>query len=251
MSTDCDIIRDMANESLTTNCSKFIGPPPAICGVAGAMNAKMNLFASQYSPVNIFESAINKKIRTASESILQGVITDNNDGLKLAYPNVAKIDLSWPKIEQCLWNSNGSVGGPNGNKYFKRNDAPILGMNPVYPIGHNIFNNVPWKSVSKIPLSVDYVMNTNLFAIVMFVLLVMLFAALMMSAKKSARNAPRIAWQKKYAEYQKLENSDPYKGSEFESYSMPNAECHEYVYSMEKQGYNMAYYRNQCGMPPL
>lgn len=27
-------------------------------------------------------------------------------------------DISWPDIETCLWNKQGTQGGPNNNKYF-------------------------------------------------------------------------------------------------------------------------------------
>jgi uncharacterized protein YxeA len=126
-------------------------------------------------------------------------------------------------------------------------------MNPVYPVGGAIAKNAIWKAgkaESPVPLAVDYVMNPDLFAILLFALLVIIFAALIWKAWKSAKAAPYIAEKKKEAERERLEESDPFRGSAFESYPDPQAKCRAYVEAMEQQGYDMTYYRDKCGLPP-
>ena len=125
-------------------------------------------------------------------------------------------------------------------------------MESEYPIGKAYAKGSIWQAPksSPVPVSVDYLMNPDLFVIAMFAFLVILFAALMWAASQSLKKAPYLAQQKKDADRLRLEENDPYKGSDFESYPDPLAKCRAYVESMEQQGYSMDYYRTKCGLPP-
>jgi hypothetical protein len=270
--TKCDIIRDTgkaftcgmcaaitAGNSAPSGCSSPTMPPPpeVACSVPNAANARLNLFEKRYSPANLFESATNKAIRQNTEKTLQTIIQKNESELAAAYPGAAPgaTKIAWPDFERCLWNKSGDGGGNGNNIYFKRIDLEqTMGMAPKYPIGKAHAQGSIWKSPktnpSPLPVSVDYLMNPDLFVIVMFAFLVIVFAALMWAASKSLKKAPYLAQQKKDAERQRLEANDPYRGSDFESYPDPQAKCRAYVESMEQQGYSMDYYRTKCGLPP-
>jgi hypothetical protein len=270
MATKCDIIRDAGYANSCGMCAALaaspqkpipagctiggVTPPAAACLVAGTANTRMKLFDEQYSPANLFEDAADKAARTLIEKNYLTGIQATETALAAAYPGAAPgaTAVSWPDFELCLWNKTGARGGSNNNIYYKRNDLMQMGMQPSYPLGGAFAENTIWKSgaaPSPVPVSVDHVMNPDLFAFLMFALLVIIFAVLIWSAWKSAKKAPYLAQQKKDAERQRLEESDPFKGTAFESYPDPQAKCRAYVDSMEQQGYDMSYYRTQCGLP--
>jgi hypothetical protein len=270
MSTKCDIIRDVGMANSCGMCTALAAKPPnpipagctvggrtppqAACLVAPTANTRMQLFDEQYSPANLFEDAADKAARTLIEKNYLTGIQTTEAALAAAYPGAAPgaTTISWPDLQLCLWNTTGAKGGSNNNVYFKRNDMMQMGMQPSYPVGGAFAENSIWKSgatPSPVPVSVDYAMNPDLFAILMFALLVIIFAVLIWSAWKSAKKAPYLAEQKKDADRQRLEEGDPFKGTAFESYPDPQAKCRAYVDSMEQQGYDMSYYRTQCGLP--
>ena len=257
--TKCSIIRDTATAMQCGLCSgKPVGcpasVPAAVCSVPSAANDSMSLFAARYNPSNLFLSAADKTALTQEEKNYQSGIQASATQLAAAYPNAAPgaTTITWPDFERCLWTPQGLPGGPFNNKYFMRNDVQTLGMQPTYPIGKTFAQGVLWKNMqhpSPVPVSVDYVMNPDLAVIIIFALLVIIFAVLIWQAYRDAKSAPYRAEQKKEAERQKLEAADPFKGTAFESYPDPQAKCREYVEAQEAQGYDMAYYRQRCGLP--
>ncbi len=278
--TQCDIIRDFAaawncglcaSRACKTNgdclsgqtCSSgaCTGRPSgcpaalstALCAIPDAANKKMLLFEDQYNPMNIFMSAADKAALQQEEKNLLTGIQQDEAGIAAAYPGVpaSVASISWPDFNYCLWNPSGSPGGAYNNKYFERNDAQGFGMKPPYPLGGSFAQGSIWKppKASPVPLTVDYAMNPDLAVIVIFALLVIIFAVLIYSAYKSAKAKPYREEQQKEAERAKLEATDPYRGTAFESYPDPQAKCRAYVESMEAQGYDMSYYRKQCGLP--
>lgn len=269
MTTKCDIIRDVANATKCGMCAAIASnpakpvpdgcitfraaPPAAVCGVPAAANARMKLFARQYSPSNLIESSAARAARTQEESIYQGIIQNSEKNLATAYPAAAAgaAAISWPDFEKCLWNKNGTPGGFNGNKYFARNDATQLGMSPEYPLGGKTAEHTIWKaggSPSPLPLTVDYVTNPDMFAIVMFALLVIILSALMWAGYKTSLWAPYDAEERAAAARERLEATDPYKGTAFETYDDKKSKCRNYVKKWEAQGYDMNNYRRQCGL---
>jgi len=272
MTTRCDIIRDAATANSCGMCEAITAtparpvpagcaaggavPPAAVCSVPGAANTRMKLFGVQYSPGNLFESTADRAARTLIEKNYLTGIQAAEAALAVAYPDAAPgaTAIGWPDFERCLWDRAGAPRGSNNNVYFGRDDLMQMGMVPSYPLGGAFAENSIWKAgaaPSPLPVSVDYGMNPDLFAILMFALLVAVFAALLWAARKSAKWAPYLAQKKKDAERARLEASDPYRGSAFESYPDPQAKCRAYVEAMEQQGYSMAYYRQRCGLPAL
>jgi hypothetical protein len=212
MSTSkCDIIRDVATAASCGMCTALAATPPrpipegcaaagrvppaAACGVPVAANTRMKLFDERYSPAGLFGSATDKKARALIEKDYVTAIDRAEKGLAAAYPAApaAATDIRWPDFQGCLWNRSGQRGGPNNNVYFGRGDLTQLGMMPVYPLGGGFAQNSIWKAgkaPSPVPVKVDYLMNPDLFTIVVLVFLVIVFAALMRAAWRHARGAP-------------------------------------------------------------
>lgn len=255
--TKCDILRDVARANMCGMCTASANcgtstPPSAVCNVANIANAKMKLFASQYSPANLYASSVNKAIRTQEEKIYQGIIQKGEADLKAAYPTAPAeaTVIEWSDFEHCLWNKDGTAGGNNKNVYFKRDDAVQLGMAPVYPIGGSTIANVIWKGpTSPIPLAVDYLMNPDLFTILMFVLLVIIFSALMWSVWRTNKWAAYLAEQSAEAAQDKLEENDPFKGTAVETHPNTLAKIRKWIEAQEQLGYTMTKYRNQYNIP--
>lgn len=273
MTSKCDIIRDMGLATSCGLCSALEadpqqaipegcktsdrpnGPPKEVCGLTNAANVRMKLFATKYDPTSVFMSGANKAVRTQSQANYGAIIAKSEQELGAAYPKATPgaTDVGWTDVERCLWNADGSPGGPSNTKYFERTGANFMGMNPEWPLGQKFASGTLWKAgkQSPVPITVDYMMNPDLFAILMFALVVIIFGILMWKAWKDTKAAPDIAQRKKDAEHDQLEASDPYAGSAFETYYDPGAKCRKYVYDMESQGYEMTQWRTKCGMPPL
>ena len=210
--TKCDIIRDVATATSCGMCTALAATPPrpipagcaaadgrtppaAACAVTVAANTRMKLFDERYSPVGLFGSATSKKARALTEKDYVTAIDRAEKGLAAAYPTApaAAAEIGWPDFQGCLWNRSGQRGGPNNNVYFGRGDLTQLGMMPVYPLGGEFAQNSIWKvgkAPSPVPVKVDYLMNPDLFTIVVLVFLVIVFAALMRAAWRHARGAP-------------------------------------------------------------
>jgi hypothetical protein len=97
-------------------------------------------------------------------------------------------------------------------------------MNPTYPLGGTFAAGSIWKagkSPSPLPLTVDYLANPDLFAIVVLAFLALVLAALLWAAWRRGHPASR---------------------------STP---CEDYVKKWEAAGYEMDDYRARCGMPAL
>jgi len=219
-------------------------------------NKRMNNFADLYSPADLFENADDKQERTTEERDYLTGIQNTELSLAAAYPGAAPgaTSISWLDVERCLWDTSGNKGGSNGNMYFKRNDMDLMGFKPDYPLGGAFAKNSIWKTPeskpSPVPTIVDYIMNPDLFVIVMFALLVIIFAALMWMAQQTTKKQPYLNDLKREADRQRLEENDPFKGTAFETYRDPNAKCRTAIDKGEMQGLDMSLYRKQCGFPP-
>jgi hypothetical protein len=257
MGTKCDIIRDLATASGCGMCAALAADPPrpvptgcaaagplpsaAVCTIAGAANARMRLFASRASPARLTEGAAGQAVRQRAEENYRAIARASEDALAEAYPSVAKAGVRWPDLELCLRAKGGASTGPGGRAraYFGRDDARRLGMNPSYPLGGTLAAHALWKAgkaPAPIPLAVDYAMNPDLFALVVLALLAVVLAVLVWAARRGGkRAASRVAQE---AETQRAPHPDP------------KAKCRAYVDAMERDGYEMSYYRTRCGLPP-
>lgn len=256
--TKCDIIRDMA---AVLNCGLCEGKPtsncpagvsPVVCSIPSIANDRMELAALVYNPANILPE--NKAVFSLSKQNYATAIQNSETELGAAYPDAEKgaTSVSWPDLEYCLWNLQGTPAGTASNVYFGRKDALDFGMVPPYPVGGTFAQGSIWKPGKKqspVPLTLDYIANPDLIVIIIFTILVIIFAVLIWKTYQRARGAPRRAEQQREAVRRRLEASDPYQGTAFESYPDPLAKCRNYVETMESQGYNMTYYRQKCGLP--
>ena len=195
--TKCDIIRGAATASRCGMCTALRGaapipagcgavpPPVAACGVVGAANARMKLFATKLAPPFGDDA-----VREQTERIYEGIIEEAEVNLAAAYPGAA-VDISWPDFEACTWNRSGEPGGFNNNVYFRREDVEELGMAPAYPIGGTYAKGAIWKTSSPVPVIVDYLMNPDLFAIVLFAFFVVVLAGLVWGAIRRGHSRER------------------------------------------------------------
>jgi hypothetical protein len=258
MTTKCDILRDMTAAIQCGLCTGSpiacpAGLPAVLCGIPNAANNRMALFADKYNPMNLFLDAADRKVLRQTEQNLVAGIQTTEQGLRTAYPGAPPeaVQIAWPDLQYCLWNKEGRRGGPFSNVYFGRDDAQAFKMIPTYPVGGTLAQGALWPppKTSPVPLIVDYVANPDLAVILIFALLVIVFAVLVWVAFNQKKKAPFRSEQEREAERKRLEATDPFRGTAFESYPDPLAKCRTYVESMEQQGYDMAYYRQQCGLP--
>ena len=191
--TKCDIIRDYASANMCGLCvtnsdgSQRAAPsscgdiPRAVCGIPAAANAKMYILGQTFF-------AKNTSVNTDEINIYKKIISDCDTGLTAAY---GFGDISWPDFQNCLWNTNGSPGGTNQNKYFTREDILELGMNPSHPVGGTAAAGKLWPAAtSPLPVSVDYIANPDLFAIMLIILLVCI-AGVLIYLRLRLRTAPQ------------------------------------------------------------
>lgn len=272
--TKCDIIRDAgyaascgmctalfppdgsAAKAVPQGCTKNSHlPPSVVCSVGSMANKRMSNFADLYSPASLFENADDQKTRTTEEKDYITGIQKTELDLAAAYPGVVPgaTSISWLDVERCLWDTSGDKG-PSGNMYFKRNDMVLMGLKPEYPIGGAFAQNSIWKTPdskpSPVPTIVDYIMNPDLFVIVMFALLVIIFATLMWVAQQTAKKQPYLDDLKREKDLQQLEANDVYRGTAFPTYRDPDLKCRTVIDKGEMEGLDMSLYRKQCGLPP-
>ncbi len=254
----CDVIRDFIAAS---NCGLCTGGPSncppgltkALCGIPQAANNRMYLFADKYNPSNLFMGSADLAQLRQEEMNYASGIQAVEQGIQASYPGLGAggAAISWPDFNACLWNKNGKPGGPNSNIYFGRDDVQELGMSPAYPIGGTLAQGYIWPPprVSPFPATVDYISNPDFIAIFMFVFLVILLAVLVYTTYRAKKMAPILEDRRRQQERQRLEATDPYRGSAFESYPDPAAKCRAYVEAMEARGFAMNAYRQACGLP--
>lgn len=151
--------------------------------------------------------------------------------------------IAWPEYEKCLWNADGLPGGAFGHRYFRRVDASLQGMTPAYPLGGTLGSHLIWKSDTRqgpIPLTVDYLVNPDLFAVLVLAFLAVVLGALVWRARRDERRAASTeASRRAAAKKAAAPPEDP-----------GLAECREYVATLEADGYDMSNYRKLCGLPP-
>jgi hypothetical protein len=185
MSSKCDIINDTSNAMSCGLCTSKTRPlgcgniSKAVCSVPGAANAKMQLFA--------LEHKFNRTdILLPEEKIYNMKVQSSKEALAKAYPAVKDVDISWPDFELCQ-NAN---AGTRDVQYFNRVDLAEMGMDPVYPIGGKTAGNLFWKDdKSPIPVFIDYIMNPQLFVIVIFIFLVLVYTIMILSVRYRGRLA--------------------------------------------------------------
>jgi len=254
MATKCDIIRDAANavgcgmcealgsgKGLPDGCLLLDRIPKAsACRVPGTANVRLYLFGARVAPPAF---GVDREAREMMIADYNRNIADTEQGLIDDYGvDVAAASISWPDYQRCLWDPDGAPGGPLVHKYFDRADAYMQGLHPAYPLGGNLAYRRLWKDslhAGPLPLTVDYLMNPDLFAILLLALLVVLFGVIVWRALRDTRRADREEERKAAVAAAAAAPDDPGR-----------AECREYVETLEKEGFDMGYYRRRCGLGP-
>jgi hypothetical protein len=229
--TKCDIIRDFANDVGCGMCTAIsmsppLSPPdrcnknsiPPLCFMPTLLNTKMAYDMTKLTPPST--------ARTKKLEVMKNIIDQSTDVLKYKYPNAlpGATDISWSDLEFCR--SGGTKSAP---KYFTKEDAERLGFSPNYPIGGTLLQGKIFKKKDPIPMKVNYLINSDLFVIIVFAFLVLLFIALLRAAKRTSL----IERREKTA-----------KSINPELFS----KCKKYITEMEKRNYDMTAYREKCGV---
>ncbi len=261
MTTKCDIIRDSANAASCGMCRALgdgaavpdgclrLDPVPkaSSCRVPGAANTRLYLFAAQVAPP-VFGQA-NREACALTIANYSKNIANTEQSLMDDYGvDEATASIAWPDYQRCLWNTDGLPGGQLGHKYFDRADANMQGLHPSYPLGGDLASHLLWKDglhPGPMPLTVDYLMNPDLFTILLLAFLVVLLGVLVWKAIRDTRRADREEERKGAAAAAEARRAagipdDP-----------GQVECREYVEALEKEGFDMGYYRRRCGLPPV
>ena len=246
--TKCDIIRAGAAAMIGGQCS---GSSPAPdCFVTDLASKRDMYFQTKYSPSGLVSSTA-RAVRNQQLGILSSDIAADDGRIRAKYGPDAPADISWNDFTSCLWHADGSRGGPHGNRYFTREDLVSLGYQPRPLFGAAALEGqLPRGLTDPVPVWVDRALNPDLAVILIFVILVVVFAVLMLNAYRWTQRAPDREMAAKKAWRAKMEEHDPYRYSAFPSYpSDPNAKWKALVPIYEAEGYDMCSYRKRLGMP--
>lgn len=248
--TTCDILRDGAQATMSASACAGSSPPPE-CYVMDLATKRGMYIQTQYSPSGLV-SGTARGIRNKELSIIQNDIDADVQALQTKYGADAPTDgITWDALTECLWNPDGSPGGPNRNKHFKRDDLTALGYQPQPVLGAaTLEGKMPRTLTSAVPIWMDHAFNPDLAVIIIFAFLLGIFAALMYNAYKWTKKAPEREAAAKAAWRKKMEAHDPYRGTPFESYPAdPDSKWKALIPVYEAQGYCMEAYRQKLGMP--
>ena len=247
--TKCDIIRAGAAATISGKCSG--SSPVPECYITDLATKRDMHFRTKYSPSG-FISGTARDIRNKKLNIIQGDINGDISQIKSTkYGKDAPTDITWNDFTECRWNSNGLKGGPHGNEYFKRADLTSLGYKPqpLFDVS-SLKDRLPHVLTESIPIWIDHAFNPDLAVIIIFMILVVIFAVLIYNAYQWTRKAPEREAAAKSAWQTEMEKHDPYKNTKFSSYpSNPDSKWEDLIPVYEAEGYNMCSYRKKLGMP--
>jgi hypothetical protein len=249
--TKCDILRAGAAATASKAAGCDGATPQTDCSVMALLAKKDMYIQTKYDPSGLV-SKTDRLVRTKVLSNLQGDINTLTDQIQSRFgKEVPASDLSWGSLTECLLNPDGSPGGGFGNKYYRRNDLESLGYQPRPALGAaTLQGKIPAKLTQAIPVWMDHVVNPDLAVILVFAILIIIFGVLMYNAYNWQKGAPAREAAAKTARQAKMEESDPYKGTAFESYpSDPDTKWKSLIPIYEAQGYCMEAYRKKLGMP--
>lgn len=256
--TVCDMVRDALAAAPACGCPnpnkpqcKGVSGPPPECSVFKLATHRDIEFDWQYDPASLFSSS-ERTTRQKKLADIEGDIKADEATLEGKYGTSAPVgDVSWWRMQRCLINTDGKPGGNFGHKYVGRQDMQAAGYAP-YPLvgGSTLETQAPVALTNAVPVLMDRGLNADLMVIVIFVLLVIIFAVLMYKAYKWSQDEPARKAAAKAAERTKREASDPFKGTSFESWPTdPNEKWRALIPVYEAQGYDMCAYRKRLGMP--
>jgi hypothetical protein len=255
-SSACQVLRAGARARANASACQQT-PPAAACDVLTLADRRAALFQETYSPAALLgDAAVRRGTLADLEADVVAAEKAVRDGLGVDQALAAGV--SWPALSECLWNPDGSAGGASGRKYFGRADLGRLGYapRPALAAGQGLQGRLPAPVVDLVPVWLDRAFYPEVAALLVFALLVLLFGALLLKAYRSQKPpSPAAAEERRRREKEerraRLEASDPFRGSAFESFPAPPGQKYQkLVAAYEAQGYDMCAYREKLGMPP-
>jgi len=139
----------------------------------------MAIVVPRFSPLQIFDDEIDANIRKLKVENLNNSITNKRDKLNDAYPDAqpGAVDITWADIAKCKKLGDTELIGRHG--------VLKIGMKPTYPIGGKFAQDKVWTPDNNpIPIAVDYIMNPDLFTIIVFMLLVIIFGVIVWGPRR-------------------------------------------------------------------
>lgn len=179
----------MIRDGATAVSNGWCGDAPG-CTVVELANDRALYLQTKYSPSGML-TQLDRVVRERTLEIVGKSIDSDIARIQADYGADAPVDISWADFPYCLWNPDGSPGGPLYHKYIGRPDIETLGYAPKPIVGGSIFGDAPAEMTQKMPVWLDTFANPGLAAIFIFFILLVIFAALIRSA--SEHEAPAHA----------------------------------------------------------
>ena len=225
---------------------------PGYCQV-GDLAARYDLaFNDKYSPSG-FITADRRMIRAREMQIDDAAIGGFEQQLGQEFPKVApdQLGITWFGMTKCMVNADGSGGGPDSSRYFTRTGLELLGYSPRPLVAvPALQGKTPAWATRMVPVWMDRVFSPDLAVLMIFVLLVVIFSAVIYGAYRWSKGAAVRAAVARNRAREEAEKADPYRGTAFESWPDPNKKIRQYIESQEAAGYDMGAYRRQYNLPP-
>jgi len=161
-------------------------------------------------------------------------------------------DVSWKNMQWCLLSPDGRPSGQFAHTHIKRQDLALEGYKPRPLIGGDKFyGTLPPAVTDIVPIYMDRFMNPDLLLLLLLIVLLTVLGLLVYTSRQWARKCLIRKAVKKRMTREALEDSDPFKGTGFESWSAdPNEKWKALVPIYEAENYCMKEYRKKLGMPP-
>jgi hypothetical protein len=234
------------------DCAVSAAPGYCLVGSQGLAARYDQAFNDKYNPGG-FLTADRRQVREKELQIDPAAESALLSSLQREFPNVpaSQLGSSWFDISNCKINADGSPGGHDLTRYPTRNDLVLLGYQPNPIIGTTALSGkVPQWSLPLIPIWMDRMMQPELAVVVIFVFLVIIFAAIIYSAYRWAKGAPTRSAIARNKMLIASEDTDQYRGTAFPSWPDPYKKVRQYIEAQERTGYDMSQWRKKYSLPP-
>jgi hypothetical protein len=243
----CDVLR--AGAAVAMRANACAGDAPEVdCYVTDTATKRDMLFRTKYSPAGLLSGSA---VRNKELEVLQGDIAANSSRLRSKYGDAAPVNAGWVDFTRCLWNADGSRGGPHGNVFFDRDDLVALGYQPqpLFAVSA-LKGRLPSSLTRRVPVWFDRIFDPDLAVVFLFLVVAALLVTILFKVHRwSKGKVAREAAAKEFTR-RRLEASDPFRGTRFESFPAdPDDRWRRLVPAYEAEGYCMEDYRKKLGMP--
>ncbi len=179
--TKCDILRDGVRARMNADACGGASPPAGCSVLTRASDADALFYYTYGGPLA-------GAARAEAADLIRGDVAAAEARIRAAYGPGAPADLSWYDLTLCLWNPEGLPGGLYQRKYFGRRDLEGLGYKPA-PIlgGAALEGRLPPALTDAVPVWLDRAVNPDLAVVLVFLLLLLVFAGLLRAAYRSEK----------------------------------------------------------------